>query len=562
MHAVATARDRWLRLLACASLVVAAGAVYSPVAGYEFVIYDDPQVVSEVAPLREGISPGSLSWAFGSVVAANWFPLTLVSYLVDADVHGLSPGGVHITNLLLHLASSVLLFLALLRMTGALWRCAFVAAVFALHPLHVETVAWASERKGALSGCFWMLALFLYAGAAPGAPSARRLAGVALAMALGLLSKSVLVTLPFALLLLDLWPLARLGAPPAPGAAAWERLRRPVLEKLPLVALSAAAVAASFLAQRAGGATVDLSRLPLLPRLGNAAVSYVDYLFSYFLPRGLAVFYPHPGDGLSPWSVAAALALLAALTALAAWQRRARPYLLVGWLWYLGTLLPMIGIVQLGSQARADRYAYIPLIGIGLAATWLVADWLAQRARGLLAAAALAALATLAIATSLQVRHWKDSRTLLGHALAVTERNHVAHMHLAAALEREGDLEGAVRHYREAVRIRPDYVDAMNNLAWLLATQPDPALRDPAEALRLAREASRLTQGTDAGVLDTLGAAYAAQQRYDQAIWSAGRALQIAAARRNAPLAQAIRGRLALYAEKQQAPPDPTVHAK
>ncbi len=533
-------------------VLLSVAALYAPVRGHAFLNYDDDYYVSENPALARGLSWEGIGWALGSTRGANWFPLTRLSFLAEQDLHGLSAAGVHTTNVLLHGATAVLLFLALLRLTGAALPSAFAAGVFALHPLAVESVAWAAERKGLLCGFFWMLTLRVYAGVGQRPLSPGRGAVTTLCLAACLMSKSVGVTLPFVLLLLDVWPLGRIPlARRAPGT--WVGPRRAVLEKLPLFALVAASSVVTFLAQRAAGVTIAVEQLPVAQRFENAAVAYVAYLAHFFWPRGLSVFYPHPEGTLARAAVAGALLLLAAVTALALWQRHRRPWLAVGWLWYLGVLVPMIGLVQVGSQAMADRYAYLPMVGLVIALTWSGAElWRGlPRARPALAAAALLLLAALAVTSRLQLAHWRDNQSLFSHSLAVTTRNHVAHAHLGMALLASGRDREAMAELRESVRIRPDDLEVSNNLAWLLATNPDPVLRDPEEATRLAAAAAKQGGGRNAAALDTLAAAHAAAGRYDRAVWYADRALRLAEARGDAALADAIRARLALYRANQ-----------
>jgi len=370
----------------------------------------------------------------------------------------------------------VLLFAALERLTGAAAPSGLAAALFAVHPLHVESVAWVAERKDVLSTTLWLLTMCAWAGYAR-APGAARYALVCLLLALGLAAKPMLVTLPLVLLLLDVWPLGRVGS------VGW---RRAVLEKLPLLGLALVSAVVTLAVQRAGGAVRTLDHLPLGARLANALWSYLAYLGHTVWPSGLAVFYPHPGAAISWLKPVLSSVALAAITAAVLRRRRERPYLLAGWLWYLGTLVPVIGLVQVGEQAMADRYTYVPLIGIFVALSWLGWEALGRR-DGRLAAAALPVLLLLGIVAHAQVRVWQDSVTLFRHALAVTENNHTAHLNLGMALAERGDLEEAVRQYRETLRIRPDYAHAHNNLGVALSRLGDErgAIEQYREALRL-----------------------------------------------------------------------------
>jgi tetratricopeptide (TPR) repeat protein len=427
-----------------------------------------------------------------------------------------------------------------------------VAAVFALHPLHVESVAWAAARKDTLSGLFFMLALLFYAPGGREDRSPGRIGLVFATLALGLLAKQTLVTLPFVLLLLDDWPLGRLRRADAPERWQPAALRRAVLEKWPLFALVAGMSGVTLVAQRSAGAVADLTQLSLFSRLANAPVAYATYLGKTFWPSGLAVFYPHAARNMPGWKIAAALALLLLLSGLALRAARRHPAFFVGWFWFLGTLVPVIGLVQVGSQSMADRYMYLPLIGLALAVAWevpeLAARWIpdARRRRAALAAMACVCVAALGLTTSLQLRHWRDSETLMRHALAVTQSNHIAHAYLGIALLERGEVTAAVAHWRESARLNPNFLEVVNNLAWLLATTPDPDQRDSAGAIELAERASRLAPG-DAAVVDTLAAAYASARRFDDAAQVAQRAHGLASQAGEAALAADIGRRLALY---------------
>jgi tetratricopeptide (TPR) repeat protein len=524
-------------------------AVFLPVLDHAWLNYDDDIYITNNSDLLRGLTRDGVAWAFSTFHGANWFPLTWLSWMLDYEIHGLDPAGFHATGLALHALGALLLFLALSRLTGSAPRSAFVAAVFAVHPLHVESVAWAAARKDPLSGLFWMLALLCYAHSARRQPRAARIALVFVCMGLGLTAKPVVVTLPFALLLLDEWPLGRLRRSDAPGRWDPRRIGRALLEKLPLFALAAAAAAVTVAAQRSGGTVVSLDRVPLDLRVGNALVAYVAYLGKALWPSRLAIFYPHPGDALPGAQIALAAVFLIGATALAAVWARRRPYLFVGWFWYLGTLVPMIGLVQVGSQAMADRYMYLPLVGLSIAVAWgipeLLPDWRWKRVG--LALAAVAAVAGLAATAARQLHHWRDSEALFEHALQVTRDNHVAHAYLGSALLERGRTQAAIEHYSEAVRLRPDFLSAANNLAWLLATGENEELRNPYVAVRLAQRAARLTSQGDPSVLDTLAAALAAANRFEEATRVAERGIELARAAGEHELEAAILRRLELY---------------
>jgi protein O-mannosyl-transferase len=391
----------------------------------------------------QGITRGGIAWAMTAKVASNWHPLTLLSHLLDGQLYGLDPAGHHATSLLLHLANVLLLFEVLRGMTGALGRSAVAAALFAVHPTHVESVAWIAERKDVLSALFWILAMGAWACYAR-QPSIGRYGLVALLMILGLMTKPMVVTLPFALLLLDVWPLDRLRL-------GWRRLG---VEKLPLLALSAASSVITLRYQETSLAPLDA--VPWSLRVANAVVSYAAYLGKLFWPRDLAVFYPI-GLAIPPWKTAGAALLLIAITALAVWRARREPWLLTGWLWFLGTLVPVIGLVQVGRQAMADRYTYIPSIGLFLAVVWTVAGLLTGR-RVVLTAAAGVVILALAAVTRTQIGYWADSATLFRHALAATDDgNYLAHIGLGKALLGVKDCAGAAAQF-QAVLARYPYM--------------------------------------------------------------------------------------------------------
>ena len=437
-------------------LCVASFVAYSPVFDNAFVNYDDDHYLTENPSLRLGLSWEGIGWAFTTSFGANWFPLTWLSWMLDYEIYGLDPRGFHLTNLLLHVASVVLLFLVFVRMTGAPGKSAFVAGVFALHPLHVESVAWAATRKDVLSGLFWMLTLAGYLRYGERRSLGRYLP-VAFFLALGLMAKPMLVSLPLALLLLDWWPLARLSDRSS--------VMQVFLEKIPLFILVAASSIVTYWAQQASGAVQALERFPLVVRFWNALIVYWRYLGKTFWPEGLAVYYPHPGSAVSSgWGLVAGLALLlVSLVVLRA--ARSRPYLAVGWLWYVGTLVPVIGLVQVGEQAMADRYTYLPIIGIAVTLAWGVADAIAAAPSPTLvgrwaATGAVAVLGASAVITFHQARLWRDSVTLFEHALRVTPENALAQLNLGVALLNLGRYPEAASHLKEAIRIQPGSAEA------------------------------------------------------------------------------------------------------
>jgi Tfp pilus assembly protein PilF len=460
MSVVKTAR---LKLLVGIVLSVLAIVSYWGVVENDFIRFDDPLYVTENPWVQRGLNAETVLWAFTtSSQARNWHPLTWLSLMLDRELFGLNPAGYHWTSVLLHLLGGLLLFAALNRMTASLWGSGLVAALFLIHPLHVESVAWVAERKDVLSGVFWMGGLWCYARYAE-RPGLARYLWVVLAFACGLMSKPMVVTFPFVLLLLDWWPLRRRDR----GKANWVGL---AVEKIPLFLLSAAASGVTLLVQT--DAIFPLSVLPFGDRLANAVVSYAAYLGKMFWPAGISVFYPYHGP--PPFGqLFASLLPLILTTVFSVLLLNRRPYLLVGWLWYLGTLVPVVGLVQVGLQAMADRYTYLPLVGIFIMTVWGASDLLESYSgnrvvRGFASAAAAGILILLVIQSQDQIRHWKDSSTLFTQALRNTERNFMAYHILAEEMVKRGELADAEKHYREAIRIRPDFKLAYNGLGYLM----------------------------------------------------------------------------------------------
>jgi len=487
-------------LLICVSLAVLIFAALWGVQNHDFVNFDDGKYVTGNRHVQNGLTGEGLVWAFTTMHFSQWHPLTWLSHMLDCQLYGLNPGGHHVSNLLLHTANTLLLFLVLQGMTGRTWPSALVAVLFGLHPLHVEPVAWVSGRKDLLSSLFWILTMgsyFYYVRA----PKLSRYFLVLMSFVLGLMAKQMLVTLPFVLLLLDYWPLDRLasGQPgvkkkspanesPNPGhkkssAAAL------VFEKTPFLVIAAAGAVVAYLAQNRGGALESVAFLPMDVRLANAVVSYIIYMGKTIWPLNLAVFYPHPGSTMPIWQVATAGFFLLFISVFVIWESRKRPYLVVGWLWYLGTLVPVIQLVQVGDHAMADRYTYIPLIGVFLMIAWGLAD-VAARWPGtkiVIGTSMAGIVLCLAICSHLQSRQWQDSVTLFEHALNVTAENHVAHTNLGVALAGQGNIDRAIWHYSQAVIIEPDYVGARLNLASALAEQEkfQEAIAHYSEVLRI-----------------------------------------------------------------------------
>ena len=418
--------------------------IYAPVYRFGFVNFDDPDYVTNNAHVRNALTTDGVIWAFTSTEAANWFPATRLSYLVDMEIFGLRPGGYHFTNAFLHALAAVFLFAFLLAATGAAWPSAFVAMLFAVHPLHVESVAWIAERKDVLFALFWFLALWSYV--------RRHYWLTLLAFCLGLMSKPMIVTLPLVLLLLDIWPLR-------------QPLRSALRVKIPMLGLSAATAAAAYLVQRSSGAVREVGQFPLGLRAENALVSYAIYIVKMFWPARLAVFYPYP-HGLPLWQIALSALLLAGVSIAVLRERRSRPYLAVGWLWYLGTLVPVIGLIQVGAQARADRYTYLPMVGLSIMLAWGLAEVLKRKAA---ISAAIAACLACAVLCEAQIQYWRNSETLFRHALDVTSGNSLAHHNLGVALAGEGRFPEAIEQYQAALQIEPNAANVQTDYGNALA---------------------------------------------------------------------------------------------
>ncbi|HEY5974432.1 MAG TPA: tetratricopeptide repeat protein [Geobacteraceae bacterium] len=482
----AALRDHRLWLI-CLGLLLAVAALFGPVAGHQFVSYDDRVYLTENWVVRGGLSLDAIRWAFTTTRDANWFPLTWLSHLLDVTLFGSNPAGHHLMNVAIHGFTTVLLFLFWARATGSVWPSALLAALFALHPLRVESVAWAAERKDVLAALFWLLTMHAYLRYSRSPGTGRYLAVVVL-FALGLMCKPMLVTLPFVLLLCDWWPLQRFRpvagatACAAPSSVGWL-----LLEKLPLVLLAIGSSIVTYLVQQKGGAVTSLARVPFVSCFANAVVSYGVYLRQLLWPSGLAVFYPFDHQ-LPGWQVALAGSFLLAITMLLLRQWRQRPWLAMGWLWYLGTLVPVIGLVRIGAQSHADRYTYLPSVGALLILVWGGQELCGRLGRRWLTVSlAAGALIACGLLTFLQLRHWQDTTTLFRRAVAVTSGNWLAHNNLAAELIRQGELGEAMWHLEQALASRPDYDSAYTNLgiAYINLRQPDQAVGAFRTALRL-----------------------------------------------------------------------------
>ena len=534
-------RQRDLLISLC--LVLATAAVYWPVQRFEFTNYDDSEYVSENPHVLGGLTLKNLSWAFTTQHASNWHPLTWISHMLDCQWFGVDAGGHHLVNLLFHIANTLLLFGVLKRMTAAPWRSALVAALFALHPLHVESVAWVAERKDVLSAFFWMLTLWAYVryveqlnaqhpSPLTHRPLVRRSLGeggsshmyyalTLLLFALGLMAKPMLVTLPFVLLLLDYWPLGRTRWAPTlvSGSTARESAKRSasqlLMEKLPFLLLTAASCVVTCWAQRA--AVLSLDYLSMGDRFANAVATYLRYLGNVLWPCGLAVFYPH--QRWSPDAVAGAGAVLLAVSVWAILSARRTPQFVVGWLWYLGMLVPVIGLMQVGIQSRADRYTYLPLIGVFMMVAWAIPDGVVEQRmrKTMVALVAVVLLGVCAVLSRRQVSYWQNGVTLFEHALAVTQDNHVAYYNLGSALAREGRIAEALGQFEEALRLKPRNADVHFNLGLALALlgRTSEAVEHYEQALQISpNDAAR--QYTLANILRKAGRAPEAIGRYEQ----------------------------------------------
>ncbi len=478
--------ERKTFLIVCGVLVVCILAIYSQTSTFSHITYDDPQYVFANRHIQDGVTTQSLKWAFTQGHASNWHPLTWVSHMIDIGLFGLDSGKMHIVNMLFHIANSLLLFVLFRYATGSIYRSAFVAAVFAVHPQHVESVAWISERKDMLSTFFWMLTSISYVYYTR-KPGVRRYLLVILLFALGLMSKPMLVSLPLILLVMDYWPLKRLAGEHGIG------LSKLILEKVPLVILATGSSVATYLVQQQGGATTTLV-VPFVTRLSNAAVSLVNYIANMLWPVRLALFYPHPVDATPAIYVALSVVFLAVVTVLAVkYASRAR-FVLAGWLWYLISMLPVIGIVQVGKQAMADRYTYVTMIGLYVIIAWgvpaLIERFADKRTVGdikkISGYAAVVLIAILLFLSHKQTGYWESPLNLYRRNLEVTKNNALIHNNLGSVLYNMGNKEEAHRHFEKAIDIDPDFADALFNYALGLGAQGD--FREAEKYLRRAIE--------------------------------------------------------------------------
>jgi tetratricopeptide (TPR) repeat protein len=543
--ACATATFEPPDLLILLGLVIVSFGIYAQVIGHHFTNFDDVSYITENSMVNRGVTPAGLAWAFTTFHAAYWHPLTWIAHMIDSQLFGMFAGGHLLVNTLIHVTNTLLVFWFLLRTTRARWPSALVAALFALHPLHVESVAWAAERKDTLSTFFGLLSLIAYVRYAE-APSISRYVWTAVTLALGLMSKPMLVTWPFIMLLLDYWPLGRFrgsealvgaidpnrpgdsGEPPLPQnlwcGGGWLVVRGLVVEKLPLFALAAASAIMTLIAASRGGAVRTLAHEPIALRLSNALVSYAQYLLRAFWPNDLAVYYPFPEAGIPAWQIIGAALLLIGITGFCFFQRKIRPYLIVGWLWFLGTLVPVIGLVQVGRQTMADRFFYIPSIGLFIALVFGLAD-IAERRRvapWLGAAITGVVLLVLATLTNAQIHRWRDSFALFEHTLAVTPPNLRIEYDLGVAFAESDRYDEAAPHFEKALQIRPD--DYMSLLYMGITRFHQGRML---EAIEYAQAAIR-SQAESPRAHDLLGMALAKQDRNDDALDEMRRALELA----------------------------------
>ncbi|MGA2171845.1 MAG: tetratricopeptide repeat protein [Sedimentisphaerales bacterium] len=504
----------------CLTLALASFIAYEPMRHNGFVDYDDNDYVTGNAQVLRGLTKDGVVWSFTETdLTANWHPLTWLSHMLDIELFGANPFWHHLVSLLFHITNTLLLFWIFNKMSKALWQSFFVAAAFALHPLHIESVAWVAERKDVLSGLFWMLTIAAYITYATN-PTIKRYVLVVLSFIMGLMAKPMLVTLPLVLLLLDYWPLERLKLGQQYKRGSFWRL---IAEKLPLLLLSMISSAITFVVQKHAGAMIRGENYSLMTRISNAFVAYICYIAKLFYPAKLAVLYPHPGSNLPLWQPIAAFAVIVFMTAVVFYLASKKRFLLVGWLWYLGTLVPVIGVVQVGSQAMADRYTYLPSIGIFIMLAWGIDDFLAgwKYKKVLIGLTTSIALIALLIGTRVQLSYWQNTRTLYRHTLEITRNNYVIYNNYGCCLQEHGELDSAVENFNKALQLKPDYVAAMNNLGMALMAQG----RIDEAAIQWEKVLAMEPYHPNANA--NLGRAFAAQGRYEEAVNHFNTALKI-----------------------------------
>ena len=512
--------EKWLVFFVCAAIAIITFIAFERVRYNDFICFDDKQYITENTHVKEGITGDSVIWAFTKSHAANWHPVTWLSHMLDCELFGINPYWHHLNNLLFHIANSLLLFIIFKIMTGSIWPSAFIAFLFALHPLHVESVAWASERKDVLSTFFGFLAILAYIRYVK-KPSSIRYVPVFVLFAIGLMAKPMLVTLPFALLLLDYWPLERTNLKS-------KTFRQLIIEKVPLFILSVLSSIMTCIAQQQ--AMTPIEKLPLTLRVSNAAAAYIQYIAKIFYPNKLAILYPHPFGKVSHFSPIVCFTLLVVISIIILRLAKKHRYIVTGWFWYLGTMVPVIGLVQVGMQSMADRYTYIPSIGISIFVTWTIREFTRKwkRQKIILSLSAITVLTILFICTRIQIKYWKNSSTLFEHTLKVTKNNYVAHNNYGTLLCKEGHFKDGIAHLRKSVDINPKHTNAlynlglalaqkgeypeaisylrkaleldpndpytMINLAYVLVTVKDEKLRNINEAIALAQRACEITE--------------------------------------------------------------------
>jgi len=498
---------RYNEVLVCLFLVMATLSVYWQTRNYEFVNFDDTLYVTGNQYVQKGLTFKNIIWSFTKATESTnyWAPLVWISFLLDYECYGTDAGGYHLTNLFLHIANTLLLFLIFRQITGYLWRSAMVAALFAIHPLHVESVAWVTERKDVLSTFFWMLTIWAY-GRYARKPELKKYIILLLLFIMGIMSKPMVVTLPFVLLLFDYWPLKRISQ--------WtpSLCFSLILEKIPLFIMALIASIATFITQKAEGTVPSLDVFPLSVRIENVFVSYVSYIKKMVWPYPLAPLYPHPGD-LPLWQAAGAFLLIIVITIMAIMRGKHSPWFAVGWLWFIGTLVPVIGFVVIGPHAMADRYTYVPLIGLFIIAAWSISECTEQHITKLfLPFIAISILSILMILSFFQVQYWKNNLTLFEHTAKVTSDNYLIHNNLGNALAKHGRLGDAVKHFKEALRVKPDYGNAHYNLGIVLEKQGQVN-----SAINHYKEALRIKPGS-AQTHNNMGIALKKQGDFDKAI--------------------------------------------
>jgi protein O-mannosyl-transferase len=535
-------------------LMILVLAVFWPVRHFAFLSYDDSEYVWDNPPVKAGFTAENISWAFTAVRSFNWHPLTWLSHTLDYSLYKDNAGGHHFTSVIFHSMNTLLLFYVLLWMTRALWPSAFVAALFAIHPLHVESVAWISERKDVLSTFFWLLVMLAYVWYTRRGGILRYVLMVFL-FTIGLMCKPMLVTLPFALLLLDYWPLERIGA------AGWKKI---LIEKIPLFVLSAVSSFITLRVQHGSGAADVMANLPRQALFANAFVSYLKYIEMFFWPVNLAVFYPHPGLKLPIWYGITALLCLMAITGIIFILRQKYKFALVGWLWYVGTLVPVIGFVQVGFQAMADRYTYVPLIGLFIIFAW-GANELAARfshSRVVVSFACAAAILILSLTAAKQVSYWQNNFKVFQHALSATQNNYFAYNAVAIQLGQQGKLDESIANYRKAIQSNSDYLEAYTNLGCTLIlcgrfNEACPVLADAikrnpvvvAERMSLNAKLNRTSAPPEclAWMYYFIGKAFNAAGSGEQAIDAQRKAAELAKKSDNKALAEDMAKTLKLY---------------